>query len=273
MRFFRTSSSAMVCAVVLATLGAKADAATITVANPTFSLFPAGQTPASYLNFGCGPTGPDRNTCAFADKDVVGWTQTDTFNQADDAYSGQWQIGLPQVTTAFNSTPLIDGTTPEPIVLREQNANTTQIVSTIAVAGVTYTLNVDLGFAKTAPDYASVILMVGGHSVTATPLASLGLTTAQMQYSGNWYDFEASFTATSAYAGDPIEIALSSLTHGNGFGWFGDVRLTDSLPDGSSAPAAPEPATWAMMLIGFGGMAGVAMRRSFRSRSAARLLA
>src|ERR1700722_6492699 len=107
MRFFRTSSSAMVCAVVLATLGANANAATIAVANGDFSEFPAGQTPASYLNFGCGPSGPTRNTCAFADKDVVGWTQTDTFNPADDAFSGQWQIGLPQVATTFNSTPLI----------------------------------------------------------------------------------------------------------------------------------------------------------------------
>ena len=34
MRFFRTSSSAMVCAVVLATLGAKADAATSAAVDP-----------------------------------------------------------------------------------------------------------------------------------------------------------------------------------------------------------------------------------------------
>jgi PEP-CTERM motif len=39
--------------------------------------------------------------------------------------------------------------------------------------------------------------------------------------------------------------------------------------------ATPEPATWAMMLIGFGGMAGVAAlrRRSFGRRSAVGQLA
>ena len=88
-----------------------------------------------------------------------------------------------------------------------------------------------------------------------------------MQRSGNWYDFEASYTATAADAGGPIEILLSSVNNGNGFAFFGNVRLTDP-------PAAPEPATWAMMLIGFGGMAGAAaMRRSFRRRSAASQLA
>ena len=91
-----------------------------------------------------------------------------------------------------------------------------------------------------------------------------------MQFSGNWYDFQASYTATNADAGDPIEILLSSLT-GNATptGWFADVRLTDSLV-AVNPQATPEPATWAMMLIGLGGMAGVAAmrRRSFGTRSA-----
>jgi PEP-CTERM motif len=271
MKFFKTSSSVFICAAVLATLGAKADAATITVANPDFALFPAGQTAATYLNFGCGPSGPTRYACAFADNTVVGWDQSATFSEANDTFSGQWQIGYPQVTNAFNSEPLIDGTTPEPIVLREQNVTTTQTVSTTAVAGVTYTLDVDLGFESVAPDDGSVDLIVNGHSVLATPLASYHETQAQFQGSGGWYDFEASYTATSADAGEPIEILLSSLTHGVGFAFFGDVRLTDSLTDSSppsGALATPEPATWAMMLIGFGGMAGLAVRRSFRRRSA-----
>jgi hypothetical protein len=132
---------------------------------------------------------------------------------------------------------------------------------------VTYTLDVDLGFGKLNLDGASVDLIVGGNKVLATPLPSDKLTQAQMQFSGNWYDFQASYTATNADAGDPIEILLSSLT-GNAAltGWFADVRLTDSL--GAVNPlATPEPATWAMMLIGFGGMAGVAVRRAFRRRT------
>ena len=38
-----------------------------------------------------------------------------------------------------------------------------------------------------------------------SPLPSYGLTQAQMQYSGNFYDFEASYTATTADTGDPID--------------------------------------------------------------------
>jgi PEP-CTERM motif len=129
-------------------------------------------------------------------------------------------------------------------------------------------LNVDLGFAKTQLDNASVFLIVDGHKVLANPLPSDGKTRAQMQNSGNWFDFEASYTATAADAGAPIEILLSSLTNGMGWGFFGNVRLTDSLTGPMlDPPAAPEPATWAMMLVGFGGMAGVAAVR--RRRSAA----
>lgn len=166
---------------------------------------------------------------------------------------------------------MINATTSEPIVLRELNTTASQIVSTTAVPGVTYTLDVDLGFETFAPDDGSVDLIVGGHSVTATPFGP-NLTQTEMQGSGNWFDFEASFTATSADAGAPIEILLSSLTHGVGFALFGDVRLTDSLP-AVEPVATPEPSTWAMMLIGFGGMAGLAVRRSLRRRSAAGLLA
>ena len=170
---------------------------------------------------------------------------------------------------------MINATTPEHIVLRAANATASQIVSTPVVAGATYTLDVDLGFEKFDYDEASVFLIVDGHQVKATPLASYDLTQGQMQKTGNWYDFEASYTATSADADGSIEILLSSLTNGKGFGFFGDVRLTDS--SGGPVldpPAAPEPAIWAMMLIGFVGMAGLAAaRRSFRGRSAAGQLA
>ena len=100
------------------------------------------------------------------------------------------------------------------------------------------------------------------------------LTRAQMQGSGNWYDFQTTYTATSADAGAPIEILLSSLT-GNATptAWFADVRLTDSLSSVNPF-ATPEPATWAMLLLGFSGMAGVAgVRRSLQRRSAVGQLA
>jgi hypothetical protein len=279
MKTLKTLSSAMVCAAGLAALGAKADAAVVPVVDPYFNMFPTVATnfdgfmvgpgaPHPYLFFGCG-TG-----CAFADDNIVGWSATSTFKNP--GISGQWETGVPQTTNTFKTDPLINGVTPEPIVARVINASISQVVSTTAVVGATYTLNVDLGFNKTQADNASVILMVDGHQVLATAAPSDGLTRAQMQNTGNWYDFEASYTATASDAGAPIEILLSSFTNGFGWGYFGNVRLTDSLAGGRvlDPPAAPEPATWAMMLIGFGGMAGLAAaRRSFRGRRAVGQLA
>jgi hypothetical protein len=279
MKIIKFLSSAVLCAAGLAALGANANAATIPVVNSDFSMFPTvatvfdgfsvgGPHPVHpYLFFGCG------NGCGFADDNIVGWTSSGTF--APGIVSGQFQIGVlpnnptgatPQ--TRFNADPMINATTPEPIVVRAQNASVSQIVSTKAVAGVTYTLDVDVGFAKDAVDMGKVELIVGNEKpVFATPL----VLNQTMQKTGDWFDFEASYTATAADANAPIEIFLSSLNNGQGFSYWGNVRLTDSLSGPTDPMGAPEPATWAMMLIGFGGMAGVAVRRSFRRRTAGQL--
>jgi hypothetical protein len=115
---------------------------------------------------------------------------------------------------------MINRTTPEPIVLRAINATAPQTISTQIVASAKYTLDVDLGFEKFDYDEASVFLIVDGHQVKATPLASYRLTQTQMQKTGNWYDFEASYTATSADPHGSIKILLSSLTSGKGYGFF-----------------------------------------------------
>ena len=234
MNFLKALNSVVFCAAVLGALGARANAEVVPVVNPDFDEFPAapsifdglypvGTTAATYLWFKTCGTG-----CAFADDNVAGWTSSSTFGPG---ISGQWQTGVPQNALTFKTDPLIGGTTPEPIVLRAINATVSQVVSTQAVAGVTYTLNVDLGFDITHADNASVILEVDGHQVVANAAPSDSLTRAQMQLSGNWYDFEASYTATAADAGAPIEILLSSMTNGNGWGCFGNVRLTDSLTE------------------------------------------
>ena len=267
----------MICAAGLAALSASAKANIIPVVDPLFDQFPAGPThppnfpagflvgpgaPNPYLYFSCG------GTCRFADDNVVGWTSSETYDLPH-ALSGQVQIGN---SPNFNGPPIIAGTsTPEPIVERAINAIISQVVSTTALAGVTYTLDVDLGFGlDMRPDDASVYLMVGTTmSKLAMPLPSYGKTQAQMQGTGNWYDFQTSYTATSADAGDPISIVLSSIT-GNTTptAYFADVRLVDSLSSVNPL-ATPEPTTWAMMLLGFGGMAGVAAVRRWSQRRTA----
>ncbi len=137
------------------------------------------------------------------------------------AVEGQWQIGNLPATGSFNSDP----TPGENIVLRSINATADQTVSATALAGVTYTLDVAFGFATSQPNDASTAdLIVNGHEVLANPLG--GLTQKQMQFTGNWYDFQTSYTATAADAGAPIEILLGS-TAGQ-WGFFGNVRLTNS---------------------------------------------
>ena len=125
----------MFCAARLAALGGTANAAVIPVADPTFDQFPPGQSATNFFQVGCGPG------CAFADKPVVGWTASATFQTG--ALSVQWQIG--SATTAFNGPPIIGGTPTNPIVERDINATISQVVSTTALAGVTYTLDVDVG--------------------------------------------------------------------------------------------------------------------------------
>ena len=83
-----------------------------------------------------------------------------------------------------------------------------------------------------------------------------------VQFSGNFYDYVANYTATSADAGDAIEIILSSLTGQTNFAaWYADVRLSDSLPSGV-ALGAPEPSTWVEMGIGFAFLALLGFRRA-----------
>lgn len=252
MNFFKSLSSVMFSAVILAALGAQARADVLTVENGLFNQFPAGQTAATYLTLtDCGNPG-----CAFSDSAVVGWNDSVTM-VTPHAVEGQWQIGNVPSTNTFNSDPAPG----ENIVLRSINATADQTVAATAIAGVTYTLDVAFGFATSQPnDTSTADLIVNGHEVLADPLG--GLTQKQMQFTGNWYDFQASYTATAADAGKPIEILLGS-TNGQ-WGFFGDVRLTDS-SSGLTPPGAPEPATWAMLLIGFGGIAGVAAVRRWRT--------
>ena len=171
---------------------------------------------------------------------VPGWTQSAIYDTTTGSFSGEFKPGVPTITTYFNSVP--DGN----IVVRALNATISQTVTAVADPGATYTLNVDLGFSKKVADDGRIYLDVNGKEVEGTPTAPV------VQESGNWVDYTASYTATAADSGGPIGIILWSLGRGPQ-GFFDNVRLAEVTPQ---SPSVPEPATWAMMLIGFSGLCG-----------------
>ena len=71
----------------------------------------------------------------------------------------------------------------------------------------------------------------------------------------------------------PAGINFSGTARSISFGGVANQIVFDDVTFGSSAPgvpAVPEPATWAMMLVGFGGM-GVALRRRRKTATIAQL--
>jgi hypothetical protein len=202
-------------AMLLSATGALA--AAIPVANFSFETLPPGGLPFG----GCGPG------CSYSSGDPIpGWTSAGSF--------GQFQPGPGAGNFAyFNSVP--DGIT----VAYSNGGTISQTVGALAQAGVTYTLQVDLGFRKDIGDPGIVELLVGANTIVATGILAQG--------SGDWETYTASYTATGADANAPIEILLS--TPGAQGDWD-NVRLSDS-----TRGAVPEPASLALLgtaLIGFG---------------------
>ena len=92
--------------------------------------------------------------------------------------------------------------------------------------------------------------------------------TVQVDAPGTWYELSATFTLNSAASGFVSLANSEGALSGNDFG-LDDISLTHEIGgDQALSPSVPEPATWAMMVGGFG-LVGGAMRR--RQRSALRL--
>ena len=190
----------------------------IAVVNPSFEILPSGG-----LNLTDCKAGT--LSCSYSNGPIPGWTTTGSAPFPE--YSGQFQPGTLGPTHYFSS--LSDGLTSAYSTAGGQIAQT---VSAIAQAGRTYTLFVDLGLRNDAAFLGTASLVINGNSVLAT-----GVTPTQ----GNWSTFVASYTASLADDGAPIQIVLNS----NGQqGNFDNVLLS----------ATPEPGFYAVLGLGLSGL-------------------
>ncbi len=159
--------------------------------------------------------------CSFSSGAIPGWITTGA--------TGQFQPGS---AGFYNFVP--DGLT----VAYSNGGSITQTVGATAVAGRTYTLSTAFGVRNDIANPGSIRLLVGANTIFATGIAPTP---------GNWATYTASYTATLADAGSAISIELVSPGSQGG---FDNVALT----------AVPEPASWALMIGGFG-LTGAALRR------------
>ncbi len=117
--------------------------------------------------------------------------------------------------------------------------------------------------------------------VAATTLATAGAGTFDLLFDADPYvEYEVRYLASAGgcIASNPIETCgnTTPATYIAGIDPFvmvdpaltadGDYVLTMSAGLAPSATTAPEPATWAMMLIGFAGLGYAGYRRSQRAR-------
>jgi hapalindole biogenesis HpiC1 cyclase-like protein/PEP-CTERM motif-containing protein len=215
--FSHAFRAAAVCGLLMG--GGQAFAGVIVVNNASFETLPPGG-----LNLGCG-TG-----CLYSTSAIPGWTSTGN--------SGQFQPGTPA-----NFTSLSDG-----LVSAYSNGGTLeQTVSATVVAGVTYTLSVDLGWRNDAPFAGSADLLIGSNEeFQATGTA----------VQGDFETFTATYLGTIADAGQTISIELKA---GGVEGNFDNVRLSSS----AILASVPEPASFGMMALGIAGVASLLLRRKF----------
>lgn len=179
-------------------------AATITVANPSFETLPSG-----WPNVTCG------GTCAYdVGLPIPSWNSTGS-------ETGQWRTG-----GFAGNPPAFDGS-----ILAYTNGGTISQDVGNAVAGLTYTLQVDVLHRTDEALTGVVQLEIGGVVVATAPVVDGGV--------GTWSNWTAVDTASAAQAGQTITILLSA--NGNQ-GDFDNVRLN------SSASSVPEPGS--CLLVG-----------------------
>jgi hypothetical protein len=99
--------------------------------------------------------------------------------------------------------------------------------------------------------FTGVINVWSGLDDTGTLLATLSLPSTPAPYTV-WV---------------PLGVAFAGTAHSVDFGGSANFIGFDNITLGASSPTVPEPTTWALMLVGFGGL-GVALRSRRRTASA-----
>ena len=200
---------AMAVMVGTALVSYSAHASTITINNPSFETLALGYPGGGGI---CGPG------CTYSQFiGIPGWTGMLSL-------AGQIQPGSPINTSMFDTLP--DGPT-----VGYVNTGWGSILQTVgtALAGITYTLTVDVGFRHDIPDYSSIGLQVGSN------LSSI-LTMSGPQLSGTWVAYTVSYTAQLADDGQPLSIQLVPLS---GQGVYNSVSLTATSPPQPLSHSSP----------------------------------
>ena len=192
-------------------------AATIFVANASFESLPTG-----WPNVTCG------GTCAYSvGLPIPSWNSTGS-------ETGQWRTG-----GFAGNPPAIDGS-----ILAYTNGGTISQDVGSAVAGVTYTLQVDVLHRTDEALTGVVQLEIGGLVVATAPVVDGG--------PGTWSNWTAVDTATAAQTGQTLTILLSA---SGGQGDFDNVRLN------STGSSVPEPASCILVGAALAGLTTWRLRR------------
>jgi hypothetical protein len=220
-----TSSVAWATVVIAgaALVSNSANAGTITVLNPTFELVPGGNLGSPLPETaGCGAA----TNCSYSFGPIPNWNLTGT--------GGLFEPGNPNNTVFFNNFLPSDVT----VAWASGSAVYQTVVNSMA-AGVTYTMDVYVGFRKDMADDSLVGLQVGNNYLSGSFVSTVN----GPQGTGDWVLYTASLTATGADAGQILSVVLADQS---GQGDYDNISVS----------ASPLPSTWTMLIAGFVGLFG-----------------